>query len=256
MLKEKENQLRQEELETQKRLEEEQIRQEKEKKEIEERLRDKLMQQQNDEEEKKQEPDQSDMYNDAPTYYQPNIIPQNSLTPDNQELYTKFIASITNPVAPMEELRALFMNPVPPQIGQVKCTIIRHKSGLSRLWPKYTLQLSDGSKFLLTGKKRSRQTTSNYLISLDREKESKNSQGYLGKVRSNFLGTEFYIYDNGENPDKAKTPEAIRTQHGVVQYETNVLGSKGPRRMKVLLPNVDLQGSQCVWKSADVSAYL
>ena len=148
------------------------------------------------------------------------------------------------------------MKPVPKQIGQIKCTIIRHKSGLARLWPKYTLQLSDNSKFLLTGKKRSRQTTSNYLISLDQAKESKNSQGYLGKVRSNFLGTEFSLFDNGENPDKAKTPEAIRGQHGVVQYETNVLGSKGPRRMKVLLPNVDLQGNQAVWKSADVSSSL
>ena len=146
------------------------------------------------------------------------------------------------------------MLPVPPQIGQIRCTIVRHKSGLNRLWPKYTLQLSENQKFLLTGKKRSGNKTSNYLVSLDREKESKKSQGFLGKVRSNFLGTEFAIYDNGENPDKAKTPEAIRCQHGVVQYETNVLGSKGPRRMKVLLPNVDLQGNQAVWKSADVSA--
>ena len=107
------------------------------------------------------------MYNDAPTYYQPNVIPQNALTQDNMELYNAFIARITNPVAPIEELRQLFMKPVPKQIGQIKCTIIRHKSGLARLWPKYTLQLSDNSKFLLTGKKRSRQTTSNYLISLD-----------------------------------------------------------------------------------------
>jgi len=50
------------------------------------------------------------------------------------------------------------------------------------------------------------------------------------------LGTEFYIYDTGENPDKAKTPDNVRRQHGVVQYETNVLGSKGPRRMKVPFP--------------------
>ena len=183
------------------------------------------------------------MYNDAPTYYQPNVIPQAALSVDQMEMFNAFIARITNPVAPIEELRSLFMNPVPPKIGQIKCTIIRHKGGLNRWWPKYTLQLSENNKFLLTGKKRSGNKTSNYLISLDQAKESKNSQGYLGKVRSNFLGTEFYIYDNGENPDKAKSHEAIRNQHGVVQYETNVLGSKGPRRMKVLLPNVDLQGN-------------
>lgn len=65
------------------------------------------------------------------------------------------------------------------------------------------------------------------------------------------MGTEFSIFDNGSNPEKAKTPEAIRKQHGVVQYETNVLGSKGPRRMKVLLPMVDVHGQQHVWQSPD-----
>eukprot|EP00351_Strombidinopsis_sp_SopsisLIS2011_P000283 CAMPEP_0116872992 /NCGR_PEP_ID=MMETSP0463-20121206/3939_1 /TAXON_ID=181622 /ORGANISM="Strombidinopsis sp, Strain SopsisLIS2011" /LENGTH=105 /DNA_ID=CAMNT_0004514161 /DNA_START=1592 /DNA_END=1909 /DNA_ORIENTATION=- len=104
------------------------------------------------------------------------------------------------------------------------------------------MSLSDGNKFLLNGKKRSGNTTSNYMISLDQEKLKKGTNGYLGKVRSNFLGTEFYLYDTGENPGKAKQAEQIREQHGVIQYETNVLGSKGPRRMKVLLPNVDNAG--------------
>ena len=71
----------------------------------------------------------------------------------------------------------------------------------------------------------------------------KSPGGYLGKVRSNFLGTEFSIYDTGANPGKVKNMDEIRSQQGVVQYETNVLGSKGPRRMKVLLPNVDMQGN-------------
>ena len=191
------------------------------------------------------------MYNDAPTYYLPTIIPQNALSPENQELYDEFVAKLTNPFTPLEELKDMYMKPVPPRIGQVRCTIARHKSGFNRLFPKYTLALSDGNKFLLNGKKRTAQTTSNYLISLEQEKLSKEAQGYLGKVRSNFLGTEFYIYDTGENPDKAKTAEDIRAQHGVIQYETNVLGSKGPRRMKVLLPNVDVTGKQTIWKSAD-----
>ena len=103
------------------------------------------------------------------------------------------------------------MKPVPPKIGQVRCTIARHKSGMNRLFPKYTLALSDGNKFLLNSKKRTGQTTSNYLISLEQDKLVKGASGYLGKVRSNFLGTEFYIYDTGENPDKAKSAEDIRS---------------------------------------------
>jgi len=113
------------------------------------------------------------------------------------------------------------------------------------------MHLSEGNKFLLNGKKRSGNKTSNYMISLDQDKLKKGTDGYLGKVRSNFLGTEFYLYDTGENPTKAKTAEQIRMQHGVIQYETNVLGSKGPRRMKVLLPNVDNAGLQHVWRSFD-----
>jgi hypothetical protein len=51
---------------------------------------------------------------------------------------------------------------------------------------------------------------------MDQEKVKKKNAGFLGKVRSNFLGTEFSLYDNGANPDKAKNPESVRTQHGVV----------------------------------------
>lgn len=32
-----------------------------------------------------------------------------------------------------------------------------------------------------------------------------------------------------------------------MQYETNVLGAKGPRRMKVLLPMVNRDGADLVW---------
>jgi len=99
--------------------------------------------------------------------------------------------------------------------------------------------------------KRSFNKTSNYMISMDQDKAGKSGSGYLGKVRSNFLGTEFSVFDDGANPDKARTPESVRCQHGVVQYETNVLGSKGPRRMKVLLPMVDVNGHQTIWRSAD-----
>lgn len=146
------------------------------------------------------------------------------------------------------------MKPLPPRIGQVRTTIERQKNGLNRLWPKYTLSLSEGNKFLLNAKKRAGKTTSNYLLSMEQDKIEKGSSAVLGKVRSNFLGTEFEIFDEGDNPGKAKDKHQIRSQQGVVQYETNVLGSKGPRRMKVLLPNVDVHGVQHMWKSSDVSA--
>ncbi len=82
----------------------------------------------------------------------------------------------------------------------------------------------------------------------------KKNQGYLGKLRSNFVGTEFSIFNGGKNPKKAKVETDIREQHGVVEYETNVLGAKGPRRMKVLLPRVNRDSSQYMWRSSDVNS--
>jgi tubby and related proteins len=138
-------------------------------------------------------------------------VPQNPLTEDNKQMYDAWIAKLLNPFTPVEELRDMYMLPVPPKIGQIQCTIMRHKNGMNRFWPKYTLQLSSNNQFLLTGKKRAGNATSNYLISMDQEKVGKTSAGFLGKVRSNFLGTEFSIYDNGANPEKAKSADAVRS---------------------------------------------
>ena len=70
-------------------------------------------------------------------------------------------------------------------------------------YPKYTLTLSEGDRFLLNAKKRGGNKTSNYMISLDQDNLKRKGKGYLGKVRANFMGTEFTCYDDGENPKKA-----------------------------------------------------
>ena len=109
------------------------------------------------------------------------------------------------------------MKPLPPRIGQVRTTISRVKSGLSLLWPKYTLNLSDSNKFLLAGKKKSGSATSKYVVSSDPNNMEKSTGGYLGKVRSNFLGTEFSIYDAGKSVKKADmNKNNLRRQEGVV----------------------------------------
>lgn len=147
---------------------------------------------------------------DAPKYYQPGIIPQAPLKPSQKDAYDAFISKLLNPYLPLEELRELYMKPLPALIGQVQCTITRSKSGFDRLFPKYTLSLSSGNKYLLTGKKRGMNSTSNYMITIEQKKFEKESNGYLGKVRSNFLGTEFYLFDSKENPKKVDDKEEAR----------------------------------------------
>jgi hypothetical protein len=61
----------------------------------------------------------AEQYNDAPPYYQPSIVPQNPLTVDNKQLFDAFIAKLLNPFTPVEELRDMYMTPVPARIGQV-----------------------------------------------------------------------------------------------------------------------------------------
>ena len=133
--------------------------------------------------------------------------------------------------------------------------------------------------FLLSARKRKKQKKSNYLISLDEEDLAKNSGNYYGKVKSNFVGTEFVMHDKGVKPaDAEQTPVAnLRKELGCVlyarlcsafklsdfrpvsrhkevfssdlislavrrRYDTNVLGTKGPRKMTVVVPPVSPEG--------------
>ncbi|XP_076790149.1 tubby-related protein 2 isoform X3 [Arvicanthis niloticus] len=128
----------------------------------------------------------------------------------------------------------------------VQCRIVRNKQGVDKgMFPSYYLYLEaeDGvAHFLLAGRKRKRSKTSNYLISLDPKDMSRNGNNFVGKVRSNVLGTKFTIFDNGVNPERSYwIPDSarIREELGVVCYETNVLGFRGPRKMTVILPGMD-----------------
>ena len=131
---------------------------------------------------------------------------------------------------------------------------------------------------MLSARKRKKQKKSNYLISLDEEDLAKNSGNYYGKVKSNFVGTEFVMHDKGVKPaDAEQTPVAnLRKELGCVlyaticsafrlsdfrpcrhkqvfsfdltrlavrcRYDTNVLGTKGPRKMTVVVPPVSPEG--------------
>ena len=56
----------------------------------------------------------------------------------------------------------------------------------------------------MSARKRSGMKTSHYLISMSDKDLERKSDNYLGKVRSNFLGTEFNVWDHGMNPKKTK----------------------------------------------------
>lgn len=125
----------------------------------------------------------------------------------------------------------------------MKCRITRDKRGVDRgIYPTYYLHLEkedDRKIFLLAARKRKKSTTANYLISTDATDLSREGKSFVGKVRSNAIGTAFTIYDNGENPKKTSgVKDEVRQELAAVIYDTNVLGFKGPRRMTVIIPGI------------------
>ncbi|XP_029317589.1 tubby-related protein 3 isoform X3 [Cottoperca gobio] len=147
-------------------------------------------------------------------------------------------------VANLEEFVLL---PAPRGVT-VKCRITRDKKGMDRgLYPTYFMHMEreDGKRvFLLAGRKRKKSKTSNYLISVDATDLSREGESFIGKLRSNLMGTKFTVYDNGTNP--CKHPGTLleesntRQEVAAICYETNVLGFKGPRKMTVIIPGMNM----------------
>ncbi|KAE8682287.1 Tubby-like F-box protein 1 [Hibiscus syriacus] len=134
--------------------------------------------------------------------------------------------------------------------GTIQCFIKRNKSNLTYhlfLCLSPALLVENG-KFLLCAKRTRRTTCTEYVISMDADNISRSSSKYIGKLRSNFLGTKFIIYDTqppynntqlsppGRSQrfySKKVSPKVPTGSYNIAQvsYELNVLGTRGPRRM-------------------------
>lgn len=103
-------------------------------------------------------------------------------------------------------------------------------------------------KFLLAARRYRRGANTEYIISLDAEDFSQGSNAYVGKLSSDFLGTNFTIYDskpphNGAKPSSCRASRRFTSKQicpqfpagnfevGNVSYKFNILKSRGPRRM-------------------------
>ncbi|XP_032360867.1 tubby-related protein 3 isoform X2 [Etheostoma spectabile] len=167
----------------------------------------------------------------------------------------KDIPEVVTPGSPTAEgslidvanLEEFVLRPAPRGVT-VKCRISRDKKGMDRgLYPTYFMHMEreDGKRvFLLAGRKRKKSKTSNYLISVDATDLSREGESFIGKLRSNLMGTKFTVYDNGTNP--CKNPGTLleesntRQEVAAICYETNVLGFKGPRKMTVIIPGMNM----------------
>ncbi|XP_034716759.1 tubby protein homolog isoform X2 [Etheostoma cragini] len=149
----------------------------------------------------------------------------------------------TSPMS-VEDLEKFALRPAPRDVT-IQCRVTRDRRGMEKgIYPTYYLHMEkeDGKRvFLMAGRKRKKCKTSNYLISTDPTNLSRDTNCYIGKLRSNVLGTKFTVYDGGENPEKkpfVKECESVRQELAAICYETNVLGFRGPRKMTVIIPGM------------------
>ncbi|MQM19245.1 hypothetical protein Taro_052246 [Colocasia esculenta] len=142
-----------------------------------------------------------------------------------------------------------------PRDSLLQCFIKRNRTTHTyHLYLGLTQALTDTGKFLLAARKCRRPTCTDYIISLDANDMSKGSNSYIGKLRSNFLGTKFVAYDAMPPHAGAMTAKSRSARLGSKQvsprvpagnypvahiaYELNVLGSRGPRRMQCVMDSI------------------
>ncbi|KAI3815401.1 hypothetical protein L1987_15068 [Smallanthus sonchifolius] len=146
-----------------------------------------------------------------------------------------------------------------PRGGTIQCYIKRDKSNLTYrlfLCLSPAALLVENGKFLLSAKRTRRTTCTEYVISMDADNISRSSSTYIGKLRSNFLGTKFIIYDTQPPHSGALIPAPGRSSRRFyskkvspkvpngsyniahITYELNVLGSRGPRKMHCIMHSI------------------
>lgn len=143
-----------------------------------------------------------------------------------------------------------------PRDNIIKCFIKRN-----RFMQTYTLYLSltnalaEDGKFLLAARKFRRATYNDYVISFHASDMVKGDSTHIGKIRSNFLGTKFTIYDSKLPHVGSKikrscstriiSPNMVSPSVSVkncavahISYDSNVVGSRGPRKMVCVLNGI------------------
>ncbi|WVY95271.1 hypothetical protein V8G54_034359 [Vigna mungo] len=138
------------------------------------------------------------------------------------------------------------------------CNLILEASTAIILGMGFIALLVENGKFLLSAKRTRRTTYTEYVISMDADNISRSSNTYIGKLRSNFLGTKFIIYDTQPPyssahicpPGTGKTsrrfyskkvsPKVPSGSYNIAQvtYELNVLGTRGPRKMHCVMHSI------------------
>ncbi|KAL2457619.1 Tubby-like F-box protein 2 [Forsythia ovata] len=149
-----------------------------------------------------------------------------------------------------------------PRDAAIQCFIKRDRSTSTyRLYFGLTPSEDESDKLLLAAKKIRRATSTGFVISLVADDFSRASNTYVGRLRSNFLGTKFTIYDSQPPKDDAvqhgsRLSRRFHTKQvsprlpvynysvATISYELNVLRIRGPRRMNCVMNSIPVSSIQ------------
>jgi hypothetical protein len=145
------------------------------------------------------------------------------------------------PAFNIADLSAFPHRTIPKHAGMIRCYIKRDRTGMNKFNPVYTLFLEETmvtggvTDFLLAGKKMLRNKTPNYRVFKERGDYSKDSDGFLGKLRGNFGGTDYTLLDSGCKPGDSLSKRGASQQKelGYFRYE---LDDSGICDMEIAIP--------------------
>jgi hypothetical protein len=131
-----------------------------------------------------------------------------------------------------------FLNEVVPKGVLLKFLMTRHKYD-DAFYYTYECYNEETGTHLMTANKKSGNKTSNLEIAM-----AATTNVRIGKVRSNFTGSEYMVYDNGLNPEKlsAMRGGTARKELAFIQFQSNIFGNC-PRQFTVTLPRVTIDGA-------------
>ncbi|CAI9771038.1 unnamed protein product [Fraxinus pennsylvanica] len=140
-----------------------------------------------------------------------------------------------------------------PRESLIQCFVKRNRATqMHYLYLSLSQALAGDGKFLLAARRFRRPAFTEHVISLHPDHMFRASGSYIGKLRSNFLGNKFVVYDALPPHAGAKILQTRSTQMvglkqispGVptgnypvaqIMYELNVLGARSPRRMHCIM---------------------
>ncbi|KAG2376112.1 Tubby-like F-box protein [Vigna angularis] len=149
-----------------------------------------------------------------------------------------------------------------PRDSPIQCFIRRNReTSTYLLYIGLVPSENETDKLLLAAKKVRRATGTDFIVSLVADDFSRSSNTYVGKLRSNFLGTKFTIYDSqpphgaaiqqdsGSSRrfhSKQASPRVSAFNYvvGTIAYELNVLRARGPRRMHCTMNSIPVSAIQ------------